>query len=204
MSPVQRPTLYLIAGPNGAGKSTLYTYLIAPRVKAPFVNADVIEQRCKRQGKPLEDAYAAARLAAETRNQLMAASQSFVTETVFSHSSKLDLVNRAQDNGYRVELYHVHVSRPEISVNRVKVRVLEGGHDVPEEKILERFARNQALIRRAAGLADVTRVYDNSKRYTSHRWVMTLEHGRAVRAVLDLPDWVRALYADSFLNPHSS
>lgn len=196
--PDARPIIRIIAGPNGAGKSTLYHTRIRRVTKAPFINADEIERQCRERGEPLADSYVAARLAAQQRDEFIRQRKSFVCETVFSHPSKLELIKRARQAGFYVELSHVHVHSPDISVHRVGQRVREGGHDVPEPKIRERHARNQKIIREAARMADITQVFDNSVYGQPHRWIMTLEQNKAVRAVLDLPDWARSLYADAF------
>lgn len=191
------PTLFLIAGPNGAGKSTLYKDRIAPITRAPFVNADEIERAWRDEGRPYSDPYAASRSAARWRDELLAAGRSFVTETVFSHESKLELVHRAKAMGYRVVLYHVHVREPAFCLARVAARVHEGGHDVPEERIRARYARNQPLIREAARIADITQVYDNSKAGFPPRFVLALDRGQ-VSTIADapVPLWAARLYLD--------
>jgi len=119
-----------------------------------------------------------------------------VSETVFSHPSKLALMHTALDAGYRVVLCHVNVRHADFSVARVGARVIMGGHPVPEDKIRERYDRNPALIREAANLATVTRVYDNSRVGQPPRWLLTLVRGEVVRQCRDgaLPVWAEALY----------
>ena len=72
-------------------------------------------------------------MAAERRDELLTARTSFVTETVFSHESKVDLVKAAVEAGYLVTL-HVVLVPEDLAVVRVANRVENGGHDVPEEK----------------------------------------------------------------------
>ncbi|MES1927505.1 AAA family ATPase [Salinisphaera sp. T31B1] len=188
-----RPTLHLIVGPNGAGKSTLYEKRVAPATNAPFVNADVIQQQAAAAGEAL-DAYEAARRAQGLRLQLMAERRSFITETVFSHPSKLELIQHAKASGYRVVLYHVNVETADICVERVRIRVALGGHDVPEEKIRQRYERNQRYIADAARLCDVALIYDSSKAFQPQRWVLTLRDGAVDAVGSDLPPWVQRIY----------
>lgn len=192
-----QPTLFLLAGPNGAGKSTLYADRIKPQTNAPFINADDILKRwqAERDGAVSDDAYAASKEAAAQRAQLIIARRSFVSETVFSHPSKLALIETALAAGYRVVLYHVNVRHPDMSVARVAARVVMGGHPVPENKIRERYDRNQTLIRDAANLATITHVYDNSRLGRPPRWLLTLKNGHIVdQCALPLPDWTVSLY----------
>lgn len=132
------PILHLLAGPNGAGKST-YQQLVLARLGLPFINADEIAA-ARWPDSPLEHGHDASDLAAQARATAISEQRSFVSETVFSHPSKTELVRDAADAGYLVHL-HVLVVPVDLSVLRVRLRVAEGGHDVPEDKIRSRHAR---------------------------------------------------------------
>lgn len=107
------------------------------------------------------------------------AEPSFITETVFSHPSKVELVGHAVAVGYVVQL-HVILVPETVLVARVAGRVAQGGHDVPEHKIRERYARLWSLVAAARDLADRTTFYDNSRASTPFRVVATYERGRLV------------------------
>lgn len=177
------PVLHLIAGPNGAGKTTLATRVVAPVTGLPFVNADVIAQ-LRWPAAQAEHAYEASQVAAEQRRELILAGTSFITETVFSHPSKLALIRDAQAVGYHVNLHVVLV--PEgLTVARVRDRVRRGGHTVPEDKIRERYHRLWGLVAQARALAERTHVYDNSRAAVPLRLIASYEHGLLVGS----PDW---------------
>jgi predicted ABC-type ATPase len=126
--------------------------------------------------------------------------RTFVAETVFSHESKLELVKNAQQRGFRVILYHIHVSTPDLAKARVATRIHQGGHSVPADKIEARFDRTLRLIPRAAACADVTLVFDNSGREeTTHTHVLTLERAQVVKIGESLPEWVERAYAEPIL-----
>ena len=185
--------MIMLAGPNGAGKSTFHELVIRPRIKALFINADLIQR--EELGDPsMAAAYRAAAIAESRRRQALEKGISFVSESTFSHPSKLALIRDAQAAGFRVVVYHINVRRPELSVSRVAQRVDEGGHDVPEDKIRERFERNQPLIREAVLLADHAFVYDNSGLNMPARRLIAFTRGRVTAVSEDLPDWARALY----------
>lgn len=78
-------------------------------------------------------------LADYVRNKLLGNCNKFTFETVMSHPSKLDFICKAQEMEYKVYLYFVSLSDPTLNLNRVQQRVLQGGHDVPPEKIKERY-----------------------------------------------------------------
>ncbi|WP_234838527.1 hypothetical protein [Sinorhizobium medicae] len=96
-----RPSLVLLAGPNGAGKSTLYQTRVAPRFAGPFVKADII-QRKEIKDASTEASYKAAEVARDRRAELFGSGKSFATGTVFSHPSKLEIIEEARSRGYIV------------------------------------------------------------------------------------------------------
>lgn len=181
------PVLSVIAGPNGAGKSTFHARVLGPATHLPFVNADVIAAE-RWPGEELTHAYEASTAAADERDRRMAARQSFVTETVFSHPSKVDLVRHAVGLGYLVSLEVVAVP-VELSVARVPNRVANGGHDVPEEKIRERFDRLWALVAEAIGLAHEAHVYANTTAAEAFTLLATYRDGSLV-GTADWPPWI--------------
>lgn len=193
MAATIRPILVVLAGPNGAGKSTLYETRIAPSLSVPFVNADII-QRDELKDGDMNAAYKAAQIAAERRTDLLAQSKSFVTESVFSHPSKLDLIREATRIGYRVMVFHICVEHPDLSVARVVERVKEGGHPVPEIKIRQRYDRNGPLIRQAALLSDIAHIYDNSKLNRPPERVMSFTAGKLSFVTTQLPNWALKIY----------
>lgn len=123
-------------------------------------------------------------VAAERRRELLAARTSFVTETVFSHESKVELVHEALAAGYLVTL-HVVLVPEELAVARVANRVEYGGHAVPEDKVRARFHRLWPLVAEGIGVADAAFVYDNSKVKPAFRLVASFDHG----TVVGEPDW---------------
>jgi predicted ABC-type ATPase len=177
------PVLHLLAGPNGSGKTTLARRVIVPATSLPFVNADDLAAQ-RWPGAEVEHAYDASDLAAADRNARLEQRSSFITETVFSHPSKVALVQSAQEAGYLVSL-HVVVVPDELSVHRVAHRVRLGGHVVPEDKIRARYRRVWPLVVQARELADLTYVYDNSTAARPFRLMASYESGR----LLGRPTW---------------
>jgi predicted ABC-type ATPase len=154
--------LDLVVGPNGAGKTTFVHRRLAPALPSSvrFVNADEIA----RQRWPSDEeahAYDAARVAAETRSQLIKSRQPFVAETVFSHPSKLELIDEAHRAGFFVAL-HVLLVPEQLVVPRVRLRVAQGGHSVPDDKVLGRYRRLWPLVAEAIRRADSATGYDSS------------------------------------------
>lgn len=178
--------LDLVVGSNGAGKSTFIELTLAPLLPdAAVVNADEIA-RHRWPDSPAEHSYAAARIAADTRVKLIELGESFIAETVFSHPSKLELIDTAHSAGYIVVLHAVLIPE-ELAVHRVRHRVAAGGHDVPEDKIRDRYRRLWDLVTVAAARADSATFYDNSAA-RGPRIVARLAEGFAVGSVA-WPTW---------------
>ena len=153
--------LDLVVGCNGAGKSTFVELTLSPLLPgSPFVNADEIAKR-RWPEDPAPHSYEAALVAAETRAKLIELGESFIAETVFSHPSKLELIDEAHAAGYTVVLHCILIPE-DLAVLRVRHRVQAGGHHVPEMKIRERYQRLWDLVAIAATRVDSATFYDNS------------------------------------------
>lgn len=179
--------LDLVVGPNGAGKTTFVRKVVMRSVPpgTAFVNADEIAAQ-RWPDDPEGRSYDAAQVAAATRQALIDAHRPFVTETVFSHPSKLDLIAAAQAAEFTVAL-HVILVPEKLSVLRVAQRVASGGHGVPEEKIRQRYRRMRALVEEAMNVSDHATAYDNSA-HVGPRIVAQLVAGVPVGAVR-WPEW---------------
>jgi predicted ABC-type ATPase len=175
--------LDLVVGPNGAGKSTFVELTLAPLLKGVvFVNADEIAKQ-RWPDDPEAHAYEAARIAADTRAKLIELRRPFIAETVFSHPSKIELIDVARGAGYTVVL-HVLLIPEELAVARVAARTRSGGHSVPENKIRDRYHRLWPLVADAIERVDTANVYDNS-RIKGPRIVAQMSGGQTVGS----PDW---------------
>ncbi len=93
---------------------------------------------------------------------LLVAKKKLSFETVFSHRSKLEVMERAAKLGYKVYLYFIATNDPEINKDRVRTRVEQGGHDVPPERIESRYHRSLDLLLEALALSYHAYVFDNS------------------------------------------
>ena len=193
-----KPIFHLLAGPNGTGKSTLYRALVASRSissQLEFVNADLYEQSHLQHITDLQKRSEAARDWADSRREaLLKAKTGFVSETVFSHESKLALITQAQAMGFDVVLYVMSLDDPHRLLARVSQRVREGGHDVPAQRILERYPRTMANLKKAVRLADLAFVYDAAEvERGAHLLVAMCEREKTALLVSELPTWVRTL-----------
>ncbi len=141
------------------------------------------------------DAYQAAELAAQNRRQLVEQRESFIFETVFSdpEGEKLGFLKATERAGYVVVLIFIGIESPQISDDRVAMRVLKGGHDVPAQKIFDRFPRTMTNLSKALVELSNVWVIDNSDLGDPFRLVARKENGEAVERFGRMPKWLRPL-----------
>ena len=181
----RRPVIVALAGPNGAGKSTFYhAHLGSAGLR--FVNADVLSRELK------IGPYEAAKVADSLRQEFVKQRESFVFETVFSDpvGDKLAFLKEAAATGYTVILCFIGVSNPETSEQRVAMRVSQGGHDVPTDKLEARFPRTLANLRSALRELPHIWVFDNDSLANPFRLVAVYENGQPVRLHKPIPKWL--------------
>lgn len=195
------PVFHLLAGPNGAGKTTLYRAAVAEGLipaDIEFVNADLFEAAELTEVVDPKVRSEQARLWADRRRAtLLAAGRSFVSETVFSHPSKLQLMADAQAAGFRTVLLVVCVEDAQQLVRRVAQRVREGGHSVPPDRLLARYPRTLAHLKDAVRLADLALLYDTSGAgIQPPRLVARCRRGLPPVVPGKLPTWAAGVLAD--------
>jgi predicted ABC-type ATPase len=184
----QRPIVVAIAGPNGAGKTTFFhSHLASTGLR--FLNADVLAAELE-QGP-----YEAARLAEALRRELVKRGESFVFETVFSDPAgdKVAFLEEAARSGYTVVLCYIGLANPEQSMERVAMRVSQGGHDVPDDKLRSRYPRTLDNLKAAIARLPHVLIFDNSNLSVPYRLVAVFDHGQPIHLQEALPDWLRPL-----------
>lgn len=184
-----RPIIVAVAGPNGAGKTTFYNSFLRES-GLRFLNADEI-------AKELDlDPYKAAAVAGALRGELLKQKESFVFETVFSDpvGEKVDFLKSAAAGGYSVVLCFIGIPSAEISDQRVAMRVSQGGHDVPGDKLKDRYPRTLANLKRAAKELPLVLVFDNGDLSQPYRRLAEFENGRRTFCAEKLPAWFSSLF----------
>jgi len=180
-----RPVLVALAGPNGAGKTTFYeAHLKDSGLR--FLNADIFARELQ------TDPYRAAEIGAKLRQELVNQGESFVFETVFSDpvGDKLAFLKQAVQRGYTVVLCFIGLTSPQVSEERVAMRASQGGHDVPTEKLVSRFPRTLANLKRATRELPYVLVFDNSDLRKPFRQTAIFQDGRPGVFGKPIPSWL--------------
>lgn len=131
--------IYIIAGCNGAGKTTA-SYTILPEILncKEFVNADEIAKGLS-PFQPEGVAIEAGKIMINRINELLNNHESFAFETTLSSKSYKNKIIEAKKNGYTVTLLFFWLQNIELAKERVKIRVLEGGHNIKGDVIERRY-----------------------------------------------------------------
>ncbi|MGH9685498.1 MAG: zeta toxin family protein [Candidatus Acidiferrales bacterium] len=157
------PSVYIIAGPNGAGKTTFAREFLPNYAECRnFINADLIAQGVS-PFSPEAIAFRAGRLMLEEIELYARRGASFGFETTLSGRSYLSLIRHLKKRGYQVHYFFLWVPTVDLALKRVRARVLEGGHDVPETVVRRRFDRSiRNFLLRYVPLGDSWTLFDNS------------------------------------------
>ncbi len=159
------PKLFIISGCNGAGKTTA-SYTILPEMLGccNFVNADEIARGLS-PFDPESASIQAGRIMLQRVDDLLKAKEDFAIETTLATRTYVNLVKKAQAAGYQVTLLYFWLNMPSLAIERVKLRVESGGHNVSEESIRRRYDMGiKNLIRLYIPICEYWMIIDNSSK----------------------------------------
>lgn len=200
-----RPSIHVLAGTNGAGKSSVAGAAFR-RAGADYFNPDELTRRlvAAQPGLTLEQANIIAWN--EGKHLLECAIEEkldLAFETTLGGNTIPALLERAAEAGLEVRIWYVGLATPELHIARVRARVAKGGHDIPEDKIRERFDRGPSNLIRLLPKLTSLRLYDNSedgdpaKEGPNPKLVLHLEEGHIVEvlALKEVPQWAQPIVA---------
>jgi predicted ABC-type ATPase len=155
--------VYIIAGPNGSGKTTFAREFLPDYVNCPnFVNADLIAIGLA-PFEPRAAAIKAGKLVLQQIHEYATRGVDFAFETTLSGKAYAALLSKLKKKGYGLHLFFLWVPSPELAIARIKDRVAEGGHNVPDEDVRRRFARGiRNFFNLYESLLDSWMFFDNS------------------------------------------
>lgn len=193
MTALYKPELLVIAGPNGSGKTTLTMEVIEHRwgKGCHFINPDNIAKEQFGDWNSHTAVLQAAELAEQLREDYLTKGESMAFETVFSAQDKVEFIRRAQAKDYFIRVFFVGTESPLINSARVAQRVMNGGHDVPIRKIIDRYYKSVANMVRVLPMVDRLYVYDNSVDEQTPQAVFRTVNGIIQKRYMEtMPVWV--------------
>jgi predicted ABC-type ATPase len=191
---IDAPRLWIVGGPNGSGKTSLYDNADIEDFGRSvwIINPDALSQRiCDIERLDL----IAANLEAVRRIERwlyasIEAHQTVGVETVLSTAKYRDLVLAAKKRNFTIRVIYVLLSSSQLNIERVRLRVAKGGHDVPSDKIIERRQRSLDQLPWFLAQADDAWLFDNSN--AKPRLIGTKKKGQIKLASAALPEIQRA------------
>jgi len=159
----RRPNLYIIVGPNGAGKTTFARKFLPDYVKClEFVNVDLIANGIS-PFDPERAALRAGRIMLEQIHSLAKRGADFGFETTLSGRTYVKLLQEMKKRRYLIHIFFLWISDVELALERIRLRVRNGGHHIPEAIVRRRFGRSLPnFLRVYKPLADSWTIFDNS------------------------------------------
>jgi predicted ABC-type ATPase len=200
------PVLYVLAGVNGAGKSSVGQSEFTREGSSVF-NPDTIAQEIRALHPDISLTLANAhawQIGKSLLEQAIAGGKDYRFETTLGGRTIAQLLERAARSGHRVQVWFCGLESADLHLRRVAARVARGGHDIPAEKIRERWNRSRENLIRLLPLIDHLRVYDNSAEADPAAGqrpqpILLLEMQRGkITAPADLsgaPDWAMPIIA---------
>ena len=156
--------LYIIAGCNGAGKTTA-SFTLLPEILdcKEFVNADEIAKGLS-PFQPEKVSFEAGRIMLNRINELLENEENFAFETTLATKSYKSKIIKAKTKNYNVTIIFFWLENIDLAIERVKTRVLEGGHNIAIEVIKRRYMNGiKNLFEIYLSIADEVMIFDNSE-----------------------------------------
>ena len=152
--------LYILAGANGSGKSTIAAAIL-PAENISYINADdIAKELCPSDLGSVK--IKAGKIFFDRTEECFKKQQSFAIESTLSGLGHIKIIKKAQSLGYSVVIAYVFVDSPQVCINRIKARVKNGGHHVPDADVIRRYARSRHnFINAYSKLADCWALYYN-------------------------------------------
>jgi predicted ABC-type ATPase len=158
---VSRPTLTVIAGANGSGKTTLTRWNPELFKEIPLLDPDAIANTLQNKASS-RPPVAAARHVLEASRKHLNNAESFAIETTLAGKNYLQMMLAARGHGFEIVLIYIGTESVEINLSRIAIRVLTGGHNVPEQDVRRRYKRSFANLPTAITRAHHAILFDNS------------------------------------------
>jgi predicted ABC-type ATPase len=193
----ERPRLLVVAGANGAGKTTVTERGLAHTwfAGSVYINPDFIARDEFGDWNDPTAVLRAAEVATGRRWACLDRGESLSFETVFSAPDKVEFVREARRRGYFCRLFYVGTTSPTINAARIARRVMQGGHDVPIRKVVDRYVASLANCAQVAAEVDRLYLYDNSLDDCEPRLLLRASEGTVTREYSELPLWAREISA---------
>lgn len=183
------PELHVVAGPNGIGKTSIFEDLVPAGID--YINADSIAKTIREKAGGLNVQDLANQEASLLFFQKVKEQKSFSIETNLCDVETYKSFQGLQAIGYKVFVYFLAVDSVDVCINRVKLRVSQGGHNVNPDVIKERYAKGIALLKHYKNFPDSLILLDNGKGYYTPQAL--LNKGVIQMKVEPMQSWAKSI-----------
>ena len=193
---MRKPVLIVIAGPNGSGKTSTTRLVIKHEwaEQCVYINPDEIAQNKFGDWNDANAIRQAVEYCESWREQLLQERKDFIFETVLSSDGKVDFLKRAKEEGYFIRMFFICTESPTINAARIANRVMEGGHDVPIQKIISRYEKAIVNAVKVMRFADRAYFYDNSIDNQNAQLLFRTAEGHFAKRYTDsIPEWANKI-----------
>ena len=193
---LRKPVLIVIAGPNGSGKTSTTRLVIKHEwaEQCVYINPDEIAQSKFGDWNDANAVRQAVDYCEEWRERLLKEHKDFIFETVLSSEGKVDFLKRAKEEGYFIRVFFICTASPTINAARIANRVMEGGHDVPIQKIISRYEKAIVNAIKVMRFADRAYFYDNSIDNRDAQLLFRTAEGKFAKQYVNLlPEWTETI-----------
>ena len=193
---MRKPVLIVIAGPNGSGKTSTTRLVIKHEwaEQCVYINPDEIAQSKFGDWNDINAVRQAVEYCETWREQLLREHKDFIFETVLSSDGKVDFLRRAKEEGYFIRMFFICTESPTINAARIANRVMEGGHDVPIQKIISRHEKAIINAVMVTEFANRAYFYDNSVDNRDAILLYRTKDGKFAKQYVELlPGWAERI-----------
>jgi len=132
--------LYIISGANGSGKSTLAELLLKNK-QLEFLNADDIAKEIAPNAIN-KVPISAGKIYFKKLDEYFNSGISFAAESTLSGRNVIKIIERAKQKNYKIILIYIFLQSCTNCIERIKTRVKNGGHNVPDEDVIRRYYKS--------------------------------------------------------------
>ena len=159
-----------------------------------YVNPDNIARDVFGDWNSPEAVMKAIRYATDMREECIANGHSLIFETVLSAPDKISFIQQAKQKGYFIRLFFIGTDTPQINAARIAYRVMNGGHDVPIQKIISRYYKSIANCSLLVPVVDRLYVYDNSVNDVFPELLFRTSNGKLTKQYAQIHDWADIIF----------